>query len=378
MAPDLSATAAGFVSALLMGLVPHVASIGLARILWAQGVVWAPILVDVIANVLNVSMNAALIEVDGFLGAPLATSLSRVVQLLLLLLYLWRFKPHVTRGTWRGWQPRAALGDLGGLSAMTRAAMVGALVCAAESFPLELSNVVAGRIDVPSLDAHTALLNTCLFVSLGLPLGMSVAAAARLPVLLEAGDVAGAQRTALVAGGVTLAYNGVCALLLLLARWRLGALFTDSLEVAQQCVAAAGAAAVFTVFDGSAAVLGGVLRGLGYERVVTAINFAGAAFVGLPAAYAFGVDLRYGTVGLWLGLVGGSATCFVSYAALLSTVDWHSVVGSRRAARDRAAAAVRDGGGVDSSVAVLSDGVAAPAAASDELGAGETGRLVGR
>jgi hypothetical protein len=184
-ARDLSVTASVFVSALMMGLVPYVISIGLSRVLWAQGLVWAPIFVDLISNVVNVSLNAMLIEVDGFLGAPLATSLSRALQLSLILFYLWRWQPHISNGTWRGWQFKAALGDLSGLASMAKAAFYGAVECAAESWPLELTNAVAGLINVPSIDAHTVVLNSCLFISLGLPLGMSVSSSARIPQLHE-------------------------------------------------------------------------------------------------------------------------------------------------------------------------------------------------
>jgi len=335
----LSATAGGFVQALSMGLLPHVASIGLSRVLWAQGLVWAPIAVDLASNVVNVSLNAALIEVDGFLGAPLATSLARCLQLLMIVGYVVRYKPHAAKGTWGGWQLRAALGDAAGLAAMARAALLGAAVCAAESWPLELSHLVAGRIDVPSLDAHTVLLNSCLFIGLGPPLGFSVAAAARIPAQLDEGDAAAARRTAQVAVAAVACYNAACALLLLAGRWSMGALFTSSAEVAAQCAAAAGLAALFSLLDGLQSVLGGVLRGLGRGRAVTALYFAGTALVGLPAGAFLAVTAGHGTPGLWLGQCCGAAAVAVAFAALLSTVDLEAEAAARRAARDRARAA---------------------------------------
>lgn len=327
-ARDLSVTASVFVSALTMGLVPYVLSIGLSRVLWAQGLVWAPILVDLISNVVNVSLNAMLIEVDGFLGAPLATSISRVLQLSLILFYLWRWQPHVINGTWRGWQLKAALGDFAGLMSMAKAAFFGALECAAESWPLELTNAVAGLINVPSIDAHTVVLNSCLFISLGLPLGMSVSSSARIPQLLEAGDAIGAQRTAIVAGVTTFVYNVICALLLIASRWNMGHIFTKDQEVTENCANVAGMAAIFTLFDGMQTVLAGILRGLGYRRIVTLLNFGGMGLLGLPLSFFFAIQGGYGLFGVWLGLVIGVITLTISYAAMLSTVDWTRAVGA--------------------------------------------------
>ena len=336
-ARDLSVTASVFVSALTMGLVPHVLSIGLSRVLWAQGLVWAPILVDLISNVVNVSLNAMLIEVDGFLGAPLATSLSRALQLTLILFYLWRWQPHVINGTWRGWQLKAALGDLSGLASMAKAAFFGAVECAAESWPLELTNAVAGLINVPSIDAHTVVLNSCLFISLGLPLGMSVSSSARIPQLLEAGDAIGAQRTAIVAGVTTFVYNAICALLLIASRWNMGHIFTKDQEVTDYCASVAGMAAIFSIFDGMQTVLAGILRGLGHRRIVTLLNFGGMGLLGLPLAFFFAIQAGYGLIGIWLGLVIGVVSLTISYAAMLSTVDWTRTVGAwqRQAIVDR-------------------------------------------
>lgn len=327
-ARDLSVTASVFVSALMMGLVPYVISVGLSRVLWAQGLVWAPIFVDLISNVVNVSLNAMLIEVDGFLGAPLATSLSRALQLSLILFYLWRWQPHISNGTWRGWQFKAALGDLSGLASMTKAAFYGAVECAAESWPLELTNAVAGLINVPSIDAHTVVLNSCLFISLGLPLGMSVSSSARIPQLLEAGDSVSAQRTALVAGVTTLVYNILCSLLLIASRWNMGHIFTKDQEVTENCANVAGIAAVFTIFDGMQTVLAGILRGLGYRRIVTLLNFGGMGLLGLPLAFFFAIQAGYGLMGIWFGLLIGVVFLTIAYALMLSSVDWTRAVGA--------------------------------------------------
>jgi MATE family multidrug resistance protein len=211
---------------------------------------------------------------------------------------------------------------------MAKAAFFGAVECAAESWPLELTNAVAGLINVPSIDAHTVVLNSCLFISLGLPLGMSVSSSARIPQLLEAGDAIGAQRTAIVAGVTTFVYNAICALLLIASRWNMGHVFTKDQEVTENCASVAGMAAIFTLFDGMQTVLAGILRGLGHRRIVTLLNFGGMGCIGLPLAFFFAIQAGYGLIGIWLGLVIGVVSLTISYAAMLSTVDWTRAVGA--------------------------------------------------
>ena len=52
----------------------------------------APALITLASFILNIGLNAILISALGFRGAPLATSLSRVTQAVLLALFVWRLE----------------------------------------------------------------------------------------------------------------------------------------------------------------------------------------------------------------------------------------------------------------------------------------------
>ena len=207
----------------------------------------------------------------------------------------------------------------------------GAAAVALESWPLEVSNLLAGGLDVPSLDAHTVVLNACVFVSLGLPTGLAVAASARIPALLAAGDARGARQCAQVALLAAGTYNLAVAFAMLSVRGHVGAIFTPSREVAALCSHAVLLAALFQVVDGLQCVMGGVLRALGWGRAATALLFACWAGVGLPLGGALALGYGQGVAGLWTGLVAGVAVLAAAYGALLHGVDWGAEAAKRSA-----------------------------------------------
>lgn len=319
---ELSETASGFCDALLMGIIPLALSTACTRYLWAQGVIWPALAVDAISNVLNVSLNALLIEVDGFLGAPLATSVCRILQLVMLVGYMARWKPHASRGTWTGWAWKQAIKDKDMFSLLSAC-----VICVArigmETWPLEWSTLLAGHsLDVPSLDAHTVVLNTVLFCSYMVPTGMSVGAQARIPRLLAEGDARGAHRTALAAVLSSVLFSCAAGLVLVAVRGDMGDIFTTDAEVTGLVGEVATIAAIYQLLDGYQTSLAGVLRGVGYDWAPTVVLFLGWVVVGLPTAHTLAVGWGWGLNGLWVGLLAGVSAVALVFTAMWQSIDW--------------------------------------------------------
>ncbi|KAJ9505928.1 hypothetical protein QJQ45_017041 [Haematococcus lacustris] len=95
--PDIARLVGHFCWGLIPGIVPLV----LMKYLQVQNVMVAPALVAAATFLINIASNAVFIDTMGFKGAPLATSFSRLVQLLALLLLVWLFES--TRGKRKGW-----------------------------------------------------------------------------------------------------------------------------------------------------------------------------------------------------------------------------------------------------------------------------------
>ncbi len=334
--PELAETAGGFTDGLRYGMLPLSLCKGLSQFLWAQGVVWPALLVDAVSNALNLSLNALLVSVDGFLGAPLATSVSRCLQLALLVGYVVLWRPHTVRGTWSGWSLRTSL-QRGPVAALWAASLTATAFCALEVWPAELSTLLAGHLDVPALDAHTVVLQTVLFLGLTLPSGLQAGVSERIPMLLERGDGAGARRTAVSAVCVCAIYNCIAGFVLLGMRGRVGAIFTNSTEVAAEVAAVATIAAAYQLIDGCAIVLRGILRAAGHGSIITAVSTVGWLCISLPVGGTLGVTKSWGLWGLWIGLLVGQAATALVFIGLYHAIDFTAL----------AAAATDDADSVD-------------------------------
>ncbi|GLC56361.1 hypothetical protein PLESTB_001096400 [Pleodorina starrii] len=85
-----------FCNGLILGMWPLTWGTVLTKYLQVQNIMLLPSLIAVAAFLLNIAFNAALVRTIGFSGAPLATSLSRWAQFLMLVAAVWR-----QEGQWR-------------------------------------------------------------------------------------------------------------------------------------------------------------------------------------------------------------------------------------------------------------------------------------
>jgi MATE family multidrug resistance protein len=288
--PALSRQAAAFCSSLILGLLPWAAFLCASRWLSAQHVVMPPIVISGIANVANVFANAALISVDGFLGSPLATSVCRLLELLLLVAYVYRWRPLKARGDWKGWRAlREVVGSSKEMGKMLGVSLVSAALVALEGWPYEITSFMAARLPQGATGAHAVCLYLSSFLFLGLPLGVAVAGSNRVAEKLAAGNGRGAHLTVVVTAVTGIVFMFTCACLTLAGRQYVAALFTSAPEVSTEVARVALLAALYQTVDGFQGCLGGVLRGVSsaYDKIITTINGISWWIIGLPLAFYF-------------------------------------------------------------------------------------------
>jgi hypothetical protein len=93
--------------------------------------------------------------------------------------------------------------------------------------------------------------------------------------------------------------------------------FTTDQRVIDIGVRLLAIAAAFQLFDGTQAVVTGVLRGIGETRMPMIINVIGHWLFGLPVGYALCFWYAWGVLGLWIGLSIG-----LVFTALVLTAVW--------------------------------------------------------
>ena len=81
--------------------------------------------------------------------------------------------------------------------------------------------------------------------------------------------------------------------------------FMDNQNVVQIAANLLIIAALFQISDSTQVVLLGALRGLQDVKIPTLITFVAYWIVGFPISYFLGASTRYGSIGIWIGLLAG-------------------------------------------------------------------------
>ena len=296
--------AAGYARALIPGLFPFYAFVVLRQSLQAMGHV-RPILVTVlVANLLNVILNWAL--VFGNLGAPAmgavgsswATSLSRWFMTLVLLAMSW----PLLRPALLPLRPEAAAWR--GISRVVR---VGAPIGGQQVLEFGVfgaAGLIIGWMGTVAVASHQVALQLAALTFM-VPVGVAQATSVLVGRAVGRGDPPEARRAA-GAGVLTgVGFMTVTAMLFLafpgtFARW-----FSNDPEVVAATALLLPIAGVFQVFDGLQVVSSGALRGIADTRIPMVLTLVGFWFVGLPASAWLGFRAGLGAPGVWWGLALG-------------------------------------------------------------------------
>ncbi|HRV82512.1 MAG: MATE family efflux transporter [Planctomycetes bacterium] len=279
---------------------------------WLQGRrIVKPILFHAMwANALNVLLNWVLIfghagaPEMGLVGASVATSITRAAMAAGLVAYLMRKQHHVVPRL--GLVPAARDG-----AALRQLFWLGLPVAFQVSFEIGafgLSTLFAGRLGTTAASAHLVVLNMA-SITFMVPLGIGLAASARVGNLIGEGRLERARRSARWAFGMGAGTMACFALVFYFGRHELPWLYTNAGEIDVRMAAASilPIAAAFQIFDGIQVVGSGVLRGAGQTRASAFFNFLGYWPLALPLGWFLTFRMDMGIRGIWWGLALGLA-----------------------------------------------------------------------
>lgn len=324
----LSAGAGEFCMHLIPGIAPFFLFICLTKYLQSQGILAPVVYVGVAANIFNIFANWFFIyKMElGFKGAPIATSISRWAQLFALLGYICITKwSHPTMPSCMEAKPVEMCSRA---VKFLRLGAPGALMLGLEAWSFEITTFLAAYVGTISLDAHVILLNIIGFTYMSLPFGLGIAASIRVGHLLGGGESQAAKTTSKVVFFLIFGFMISLSVLKVVLRHYVALPFTDDEAVGNKVASLVYIACLFQVSDGVQAAIGGVMRGMGHQKTVAAMNFAGFWVIGvsLGAVLTFGVS-SVGVAGLWWGLAAGLTTTATIGAIILLRTDWEGEAG---------------------------------------------------
>ncbi|OBZ81287.1 putative transporter C11D3.06 [Choanephora cucurbitarum] len=314
--PELARFAGLFLRYLLPGAPAYMGFEATKRYLQAQGIMHASTLSMLVTAPINFVLNYLFVyTLDfGFIGAPLATSLSYWLMFALLLVYI-----KYVKGSegWGGWS-RECLTEWW---PFLRLASSGIVIICAEWAAFEMSSLAASYLGTTDLAAQSILL-TLSSATYTVPMGIAVAATNRVGNFLGAGLASNAR----VASKGALLFSVMFALInstfFMVTRQQIGYLFTSEPKVASLVAHVLPLCAVFQVTDGIASVGGGVIRGLGRQGVAAMINLIAYYVIALPIGFYLTFRALWALTGLWAGLSIALFLVAAGEVMFLSRVDW--------------------------------------------------------
>ncbi|PRW45075.1 TRANSPARENT TESTA 12-like [Chlorella sorokiniana] len=151
-----------------------------------------------------------------------------------------------------------------------------------------------------------------------LPLGLSFALCARVGHHLGAAQPHSAKLAAKVGTGMGIAATALPALLIILLGSRTATLFTDDAAVIHACAPLILPLATVMITNSATALLGGILRGSGRQKVGAIVNGAANYGLGLPLQLLFAFKWGAGVAGLWWGIAVAATLQALVLAVLVS------------------------------------------------------------
>jgi MATE family multidrug resistance protein len=321
--PDIAANAGQFAYRLIPGLFPLYAFKVLTKYLQTQNILVPGVIIGVVANLFNGLFNWLLIYhfEMGLNGAPWATTLTRLVEFLLMVAYMYYKRSTTLARTW----PTFSWNQFRwtALTPFWKLGWSGALSIAAEAWSFEITTILAGLLGTVELDAHIITLTFGTFVYLSFPFAVGIATSIRVGRLIGEGCPTEAKRSLMVSFALTLGVQTILMAILWPCSDWLGDLFSSDEEVSALVADLIPLFCAFMIGDAIQANTGGAMRGLGLQKLVLFMNILGFWILAVPIGVLLTFVADLGVFGLWWGMtIGVYLSSCVGLFVLGRKVDW--------------------------------------------------------
>ena len=265
-----------------------------------------PMIISVIANVLNIVLNYLLIfGVGGFprlevLGAGYASLISRVFMMVCIIIYVLQTKKF-----------NNFINQLNFLSIKRKIInkILGIGVPSGVQFVFEIGSfsvaaVMIGWFGAEALASHQIALNLA-SITYMIATGISASSMISLGYFYGEKNYEDLKKSGYANFIIVSIMMGVFGVLFILFRKELPAFYIDDPDVIILASNLIIIAALFQIPDGIQSVGLGVLRGIRDTKVPTLVTFVAYWIIAIPLCYFLGVIKNYGPIGIWIGLMMG-------------------------------------------------------------------------
>lgn len=326
---SLALEVSSFVRVLSFGLIPAFVFDCLRKYLTCQGLV-NPALYSILAAIaIHYILLTLLVHYGLFSSAVIGGAVALAIGnfTCALLLSLWIYKTGIWRktwvldpGTWYGWTWECCEH----IPDYLRIALPSAGSICLEWWCFEIITLFSGSLGTSVIAAQTILFNTTACTYL-FGLGIGITASARVGNALGAHKPLCAERSM----AVTMLAVSVAMAFVTIVLWTMQepwvSLYTSDASVMKEVFQCMPIQCAFLIFDGGNAVLQGILRGCGKQRVGFLAALVSYYAIGLPLGLHLTFTKELGLRGLWYGLALGSISCFACQGFYLSRVTWKLV-----------------------------------------------------
>ncbi|CAN0913720.1 Protein DETOXIFICATION 1 [Linum grandiflorum] len=257
----------------------------------------------------------------GYVGAAMAISLSTWVNVVLLVGYV-VWSPVCERT--KGGLTRSAFVGVGQFFWLGLSSAV--MVCL-KWWSMELVTLLSGFMSNPKLE--TSVLSICLSIStlhFTVPYGFGAAVSTRVSNELGRGNPQSARTAVHVALSLAFTEAATATTILFLCRRFVGNAFSNDVQILRHVAKMIPLLCLSMLADGFQAVLSGVARGCGWQRVGAYVNLGSFYLVGLPVGCVLGFWAGLDGRGLWIGIVVGSLVQTASLSVFAALLDWRKQV----------------------------------------------------
>ena len=284
-------------------MLPMLLAMGLKQYSEALNHPWPPMLILLGSVALNVVLNWILIYGNlgapamGLTGAGLATLLSRIAALAVVIAYILRARRFAGAlpESWKlplQWNRARSLLRIG---------LPGAGQLLLEVSAFTVATIMIGWLGAEALAAHQIAL-TCASTSFMFPLGIGMATTIRIGQALGAGEPARVRTIGLTSFGLGVLVMGAAGLVFAFGNEWIARAFVDDPGVVHIAAKLLIVAAFFQIFDGLQVVGSCTLRGLNDAIVPMVACLVAYWLVFLPFAWLAAFHFRLGAAGIWYGL----------------------------------------------------------------------------